>query len=187
MRPANRFAIFLLGTLSLSGCDTFFGLEETPPLPGKRISILVHEQTLEPDSAAANQKIILPAPTVNSNWPQAGGYPNHAMHHIKTSGNIQEAWSVNIGAGSDNQERLIAQPVVAEGRVYTMDANSEISAFDAKTGDDIWTTEITPDDEDDGHIGGGLAFEDGKLFVTTGFAEVISLDASNGKILWRRK
>ena len=186
MRPANRFAIFMVGTISLSGCDTFLGIEETPPLPGKRISILVHEKTLEPDSAAADQKIILPAPTVNPNWPQAGGYPNHAMHHIKTSGNIQEAWSVNIGAGSDNQERLIAQPVVAEGRVYTMDANSEISAFDAKTGDDIWTTEITPDDEDDGHIGGGLAFEDGKLFVTTGFAEVISLDASNGKILWRR-
>ncbi|MDG2032860.1 MAG: PQQ-like beta-propeller repeat protein, partial [Rhodospirillales bacterium] len=42
-------------------------------------------------------------------------------------------------------------------------------------------------DEEDGHVGGGLAFEDGKVFATTGFAEVISLDATNGKILWRRK
>ena len=109
------------------------------------------------------------------------------MHHIKIPGKIQEAWSVNIGAGSGDEERLIAQPVVAGGRVYTMDAESEISAFDAKTGDDIWTTEITPDDEADGHVGGGLAFEGGKLFVTTGFAEVISLDSKTGRVLWRRK
>lgn len=187
MRSAFRFMVFMAGILGLSACDTFLGEEEAPPLPGKRISILVNEQTLEPDPATKGQKIVLPQPTLNPNWPQAGGYPNHAMHHIKIPGKIREAWSVDIGAGSDDEERLIAQPIVAGGRVYTMDADSEISAFDAKTGDDIWTTEITPDDEDDGHVGGGLAFERGKLFVTTGFAEVISLEAKTGEVLWRRK
>ena len=187
MRPAGRFAILILGTLAITGCDKFLGVEEAPPLPGKRISILVHEQILEPDSATSGQNIILPAPTINPNWPQAGGYPNHAMHHIKIPGNVRETWSVNIGAGSGDEERLIAQPVVARGRVFTMDADSVISAFNAETGEDIWTTEITPDDEDDGHVGGGLAFADGKLFVTTGFAEVVSLDAKTGKVIWRRK
>lgn len=187
MRHASRFVIFFLGTLAISSCDTFLGVEEAPPLPGKRISILVHEQTLEPDSVTAGQNIILPAPTTNPNWPQAGGYPNHAMHHIKIPGNVRETWSVNIGAGSDDEERLIAQPVVARDRVFTMDADSVISAFNAKTGDDIWTTEITPDDEDDGHVGGGLAYANGKLFVTTGFAQLVSLDAKTGKVIWRRK
>ena len=33
-----------------------------------------------------------------------------------------------------------------------------------------WETDLTPDDEDEGHIGGGIAYDDGRLFVTTGFA-----------------
>jgi len=187
MRNWSRSLVVGIAAFSLWGCDTFLGTSEEPPLPGKRISILVHEQTLEPDSATAGQAIVLPAPTPNPNWPQAGGYPNHAMHHIKVSGGIQEAWAVSIGAGSDSEDRLIAQPVVADGRIYTMDADSEISAFDAQTGDEIWTVEITPDEEDDGHVGGGLAFENGTVFVTTGFAEVVALEAKTGKILWRRK
>ena len=41
-------------------------------------------------------------------------------------------------------------------------------------------------EDDDSHIGGGLAFDDGRIFVTTGFAEVIALEAKTGKELWRR-
>ena len=187
MRSRSRPFVLGLAALSLWSCDKFLGIKEEPPLPGKRISILVHEQTLEPDLATAGQPIVLPAPTPNPNWPQAGGYPNHAMHHIKVAGSVEESWSVNIGAGSGSEDRLIAQPVIADGRIYTMDADSKISAFDAQTGDDIWTTDITPDDEDDGHVGGGLAFENGTLYVTTGFAEVVALETKSGNILWRRK
>ncbi len=175
-----------MGFLPLTGCDKFLGSDEAPPLPGERLSILVYEQALEPDPVTADQKILLPAPTINPDWPQPGGYPNHAMHHTKISGDIQEVWSVSIGAGSDSEERLIAQPIVAEGRVYTMDAESEIAAFDSANGDEIWSVETTPDDEDDGHVGGGLAFDSGRLFATTGFAEVLSLDAKTGRVLWRR-
>jgi outer membrane protein assembly factor BamB len=35
-------------------------------------------------------------------------------------------------------------------------------------------------------VSGGLAVENDKLFVTTGFAEVIALNIEDGKILWRR-
>ena len=35
-------------------------------------------------------------------------------------------------------------------------------------------------------MGGGLAFDSGRLFATTGFAEVLSLDAKTGRVLWRR-
>jgi outer membrane protein assembly factor BamB len=44
---------------------------------------------------------------------------------------------------------------------------------------------LTPDEEDDDHISGGLAFEDGKVYVTTGFAQVIALNAGSGKVIWR--
>ena len=34
-------------------------------------------------------------------------------------------------------------------------------------------------------LGGGLAFSDGRLFVTTGFADVLALNAKSGETVWR--
>ncbi len=180
------FAACLALTLGACGGEGYFGLAEEPLLPGKRISILVHQGTLEPDPKARNAKILLPAPTPNLEWPQTGGYANHAMHHIRIPPAISRAWSASIGSGSDDEQRLIAQPIVAQRRIFTMDSETAVSAFDAKTGGKLWSVNLTPDAEDEGHIGGGLAFEQGRVYVTTGFAQVIALQAGTGRVIWRR-
>lgn len=176
----------VLSLFALSACDTFLGKNEEPPLPGKRISILVHENSLSPDSIASRKEILLPAPTPNSEWTQAGGYANHAMHHIRVSGKMRESWSVSIGSGSDDEDRLMAQPILAGGKIFTMDSETVVSSFDAKTGEEFWSTELTPEEEDDNQINGGLAYENGKVYASTGFGQVVALDAKNGKIKWRR-
>ena len=107
------------------------------------------------------------------------------MHHTELGENPRKAWQSDIGSGSDSDERIVASPIVAQGRVFTMDAESQVSAFDAETGRQLWSVNPVPDEEDDGHIGGGIAFDDGGLFVTTGFAEVIALDAETGAEIWR--
>ena len=173
----------------LSACSTVEGLirpKEAPPLEGDRIAILTHNRSLTADKELSNQRILLPAPTPNSAWPQAGGYANHAMHHIEIKDPLARAWSVNIGAGTNDEERLNAQPIVAAGMVFTMDATTQVRAFDEASGREIWSAELEPEDDNDSHIGGGLAFDDGRIFATTGFAEVIALDAKTGKELWRR-
>ena len=65
--------------------------------------------------------------------------------------------------------------------------DTEVTAFDEKNGDRLWHVELTPDEEDDGHFGGGLAVAGDSLFVTTGFGQVISLDVKSGKELWRKQ
>ena len=59
----------------------------------------------------------------------------------------------------------MAQPLVVEGVVYTMDALSTVSAFDAETGRNIWEVDLEQEDEDEGYFGGGLAYEAGRIFV----------------------
>ena len=51
----------------------------------------------------------------------------------------------------------------------------------------LYLAEFTnnPDSEDSDAFGGGLAFADARVFVSTGFAQVVALDATNGKVLWR--
>ena len=181
-----RLFIFA-GLLLLGACDTdLFGAELKPSLPGDRISVLLHERSLSPDPELADAEILLPRPTVNVSWPQSGGYANHAMHHIDVADVLTPAWQSTAGEGSDDEDRLNTSPIVSAGRVYTMDSQTTVSAFDADDGDEIWSHDLTPDEEDEGHIGGGIAFENGRIIATTGFAEVIALDAGSGQVLWRQ-
>lgn len=191
IRKWSRLTV-ALGLLALGACESLtepgglFGDDIKPPLPGKRIAVMKDQRSLNPDPNFAGKDILLPAPTPNPNWPQAGGYPNHAMHHIQVNDTLNHTWSSDVGAAADEEVRLVGSPIVAGGRAYAMDSQSAVSAFDAKSGKRLWRAPLTPDEEDDDHIGGGLAFDKGRVFVTTGFAQVISLDAGSGKVLWRK-
>lgn len=190
MRRHIRFTLNLataVTTVALfAGCDTWFGKEEGAPLPGERISVLAHERVIKADPGTENVEILLPPPTPNRAWPQAGGYANHAMHHVQIADVIGEAWGTGIGTGSDDEERFVTSPIVADGMVFAMDAETQVSAFEANGGGELWQVELTTDEEDDGHIGGGLAYENGRVFATTGFGQVVALDAKTGGILWRK-
>ena len=179
-------AIILVFLSACSTVEEWVKPKEAAPLEGKRVSILTHNRSLTADIELSKHKILLPAPTINNSWPQAGGYPNHAMHHIAINDVLKPVWSVDIGDGSDDEERLNAQPIVAGGMVFTMDARSKIQAFNEINGREIWSLKLEPKDEEEGHIGGGLAFQNGRLFVTTGFAEVFAINAKTGTIIWRR-
>lgn len=52
-------------------------------------------------------------------------------------------------------------------------------------GQRIWQNDITPDDEEKGALGGGVALADGVLFVSTGYGDVVAFDAATGAELWR--
>jgi len=173
----------------LAGCSDYswFGGNAKPPLPGERISVLMHEQELKPDPNLEAEKILLPPPSPTADWPQAGGYPNHAMHHLQVGGQLRQVWSVNAGNGANSEELLIASPIIAEGRVYVMDVDSRVSTFDANSGALLWRVGLTPDTEDDGHIGGGLGYAGKMIFAATGFAQVIALNAETGAQVWRQK
>lgn len=182
----RRIAGFLIAVLALSACDSWLGEKKAPPLPGKRISILAREKIAEPEISGPVAKILLPPPELNDDWPQAGGYSNHAMHHTMVAETLSRAWSSSAGTGSSKRRKLLAAPIVAEGRVFTVDASSEVAAFDATTGKRVWSTDITPKDTSTAYTSGGLAYEDGQIFIATGFAQVVALDSRTGKIAWRQ-
>lgn len=193
-RPVFRLALIACAVLSLGACDTLFdkggwlGDKKAPSLPGERVSVLSHSTALTTDLVEKGKKILLPPPTPNPDWPQAGGRPNHAMHHVAVAENLSRAWSASIGTGTDDELRINASPVVADGIVFTMDSETVVRAFRADNGRELWATDPRPESEkDDGHMPGGLAFDKGRLIATTGFNQIIALDASNGGIIWKRE
>ena len=79
----------------------------------------------------------------------------------------------------------MAGPVIADGRVFVRDGEAGVTAFDAASGAERWSIDLTPEIEDsDEGYGGGLAYADGTLFVTTGFGQLVALDPASGQVKW---
>jgi outer membrane protein assembly factor BamB len=183
----GRIAVLVGLSLILAGCSGWFGERASKPLPGKRISVMTLERSLEPDPRLADLAVRLPRPFTNTDWPQAGGLPDHAMHHLAATGGLGEVWRADIGTGSSDDAQLVASPVIAGDRIFTMDVEGQVQAFDMKTGNRIWRVRLASKEKDDVFMaGGGIAFAAGRLFATTGFADVIALDATDGREIWRR-
>lgn len=187
-----RFRQLVLGTFlvsTLAGCGTggWFGDDEPPPLPGERISVLQMDRRIEPDPVISSVPVSLPPAAANEGWPQAGGHPGHAMGHPALAAAPREAWRRSVGAGSSSTRRLTAPPVVSQGRVYAMDADHEVAAFDEASGRELWRIDLRPETESGDALGGGLGFGEGSLFATTGFGEVVALDPASGTVRWRAR
>ncbi|MEM7427039.1 MAG: PQQ-binding-like beta-propeller repeat protein [Pseudomonadota bacterium] len=190
-----RAGICAVLALALSGCagsglslGNLLGGDDQKPLAGQRESVIVQSGVLAPDPELLTQANNVPPPRRNPDWPQAGGNASHALGNLAVSSQPRQVWSVDAGAGSGDGGRLTAQPVVAAGRVYVIDVASRVSAFSTSGGQQVWSVDLKPKDEDsDGGVGGGIAFEAGRLIVTTTFGEVVSLDAARGAVVWRKR
>src|SRR5512139_1476937 len=175
--------------LALSACGAFGGKgKPKTPTVGDRIAILSHvEAGAKPDARLATVSVIVPPQQANAEWPQAGGTASKAYGHLALSATPQRIWSVDI-AGSTNKQRLAAAPVIGGGRMFVMDTNGQLSAFDAGSGARQWSRSFAVSGDGSSSVfGGGASYDDGKVYVTTGVGEVAALDAANGSVLWKVK
>lgn len=181
-----RFAS-VVALLGLPGCSLFHSSDDTPPLPGERISVMALQKDLSVDTGAAKVPLELPEVWENKFWPQAGGYPNHAMQNLDLSAaGLRQIWRADIGSGSSDQIPLNTQPIVVDGRIFTIDAEASLRAFNAEDGRLLWKADLHKEGEDDSVIAGGLGFAENMLYVTNGYNEVMALDPETGEMVWRK-
>lgn len=196
-----RRLLALAAAALLPACSTLdsinpFSEAKPPRMEGERKPVLVGEELVRPDTALATRGVALPRPTTNKEWPQAGGYPDHAMHHLTLAERPVRAWQGSIGSGTRGSgfwrtfglsvpRRLVAQPIVAEGKFFALNSDGEVVALNAATGGTQWRADILPKDESQGDLGGGIGYADGIVYVATGAAEVLALNAGTGAIVWR--
>ncbi|MCQ0969064.1 PQQ-binding-like beta-propeller repeat protein (plasmid) [Paracoccus sp. TK19116] len=160
-------------------------------LPGERLDPLAvtspEGPAIEMPVPVAATAIGLPAPRGNAEWTHRGGNAAHLAGHVALGAGTSRIWSANIGQGADRRHRIVADPVVAAGLIFTLDSRSRVTAT-APNGGQVWTADLTPpSDSRDSASGGGLAAEGGRLFATTGFGELVALDIRTGGVLWRQR
>ncbi|MET0546537.1 MAG: PQQ-binding-like beta-propeller repeat protein [Caulobacterales bacterium] len=153
-----------------------------------RISILTFEQKLAPDEAVASETFILPDPVDVTAWPQPGGPASNAPGAIAGDGDLSVAWKKGAGSGGARRERVTAPPVIADGKIFVLDAKYNVTALSESKGGSIWKRSLQPKKgKDKLSVGGGIAYGDGRIYVATGFGFIAALDAATGKEIWRSK
>lgn len=177
----------LSAALLLSACN-----ERQVYLPGPREDIRSVLQT--PELAApiegevtsenTSRPISLGVATNNANWTHAIGTPTYRVTHPALRNAPQLAWSADIGDGDSRRYRITADPVVSDGRVFTLDAGAQVVAT-STSGQTLWTRDLTPASDRQGQgSGGGLAVEGDTLYVSVGYGVLAAVDVATGGVRW---
>lgn len=181
LRPlSSRPLGLVLAAALLVGCS-----EPEVVLPGQR-------ETIRDTGAAAldvvaSRAAVLPAQSRNAAWPQSHATPATRTTHASLSTSLSQAWAVSIGQGDKRRARITADPVAADGRIFTMDSAARVTATSA-SGETLWQADLTPAaDSASDAVGGALAFGGGRLYVTSALGDVTALNPATGQTLWSQE
>lgn len=179
-------ALPLVGLLSACGSGPPVLSEEEK---AARITINPFQENLTPDPALAAATIKLPAAQPSKDWLQAGLVSAKIPGNLDAAPEFREAWRSSVGEGSGEIKRIVAAPVVKDGRIYTIDSAQKVTAFDATNGRRIWDKQLKAANPhwDEFSVGGGLGIAGDKLIVASGFAYVTALSLADGSELWVRR
>lgn len=194
---AARFAVVIGLAVSVSACagdgPTLPKLselnpfaEKQQPLPGRRVALVQQTDSISTNLAEASEPVVLPPQRANDSWSQPGGEATNAPGHLALTGAPRQAWSASAGEGSSKSGRILASPIIYDGRIYTLDAAGTVSSF-ALSGGKGFAVSTTPENESGaGGHGGGLAAEGGRIYVANGYGIAAALDPQSGKMIWQK-
>ncbi|MDD9977747.1 MAG: PQQ-binding-like beta-propeller repeat protein [Boseongicola sp.] len=172
-------SVLTAATLVLASCD-----EDELILDGERFDTRGAPIATDIEDVERSRPISLVAPVTNANWTHVNGSVEHRIAHPSLDRTLSRVWSVPIGEGNTKRQRLTADPVVADGRVFTLDSQAQVTAF-TTDGNLLWQRDLTPSsDASNDASGGGVAFASGRLYVTSGFGSLAVLDAATGETIW---
>lgn len=179
----SRRAALFSAAAALAACTT-----PKPKILGVQIPVLPEAQGLiASDDAPA---VSLPAAAPAAAWPQLLAGPDHAPGNIAGPTGFSQSWRAKTGMPGGYRQPLIASPVAADGMVFTMDADAAVSAFSLASGERQWRRPTRPKHVSVVNIGGGIGYDastgQGIIYASTGYSELLALDAASGRIIWRQ-
>ena len=184
----GRIAVALALLGPLAGCGLFKHHVDRGPktaVLGNRVSVLNTGSDAVADPSLADVPVVVPEPAVNDSWTQPGGNATKTMGDPALPLNLHPGWSINI-RGGDITQRIGATPAIADGQLYVIDADAVVEAFDAATGARRWQTALDNSKKDIAvRFGGGVSYDAGKVYATTGRGDAAAVDAKTGKLLWK--
>lgn len=167
----------VVALLTLAACG-----ERETLLAGERVDL--RGESPEPVNIA--RPIALPAVEARTEWTHRASGSAHDLFHAALRPEPQLLFSVDIGQGDSRRFRITADPVVSGGRVFTVDSRARVMAH-STGGQALWSADLARPTDPGGASGAGLAVGGERLFVSTGFGDLVALDARTGRRLWTQE
>ncbi|MFK5996615.1 MAG: PQQ-binding-like beta-propeller repeat protein [Rhodobacterales bacterium] len=184
----KTLVLALAAGLALAGCA-----KKEIPLKGQRLD-LRGEISKEANGAEAQKAVAavtpvkLPVAQNYAQWTHKNGSTAHKVSNPALGMALTRIWAQKIGTGNGKKTHLSSDPIIAQGRIYTLDAGGQVRAFGLETGAPQWSSDLSPAwDKGKSVSGGGLAYGNGVLVATTGFGEVVAIDPASGSVRWRQR
>ena len=98
--------------------------------------------------------------------------------------NLEQQWIFQ----AQSLEKFVATPLVVDGVLYVTQAPNTVVALDAKTGRMFWQYQHTPSPDAKlccGAVNRGVAILNDTLFMGTIDAQLVAIDARNGRPIWK--
>ncbi|MDR1560952.1 MAG: PQQ-binding-like beta-propeller repeat protein [Holosporaceae bacterium] len=176
----NRFFVSFFALLFLVSCSS------KERIKGVREELVVAEANEDIINGLDTSKVIIDSSVKNREYCQPFLNASHYYSPMRFSTSPLEKWSSKIDFEVTGSLKTTASPVIAEGKVFCIDAAGVVYAFNRKNGERLWRTSTTVVGKD-GQIGGAIAYDNGRVIVTSSFSECFLLDSQTGKIIWRIK
>ncbi len=187
MMKLNKSLIALAALSALGGCGVLKGSKPKSALLGERVPILTAESGVEVEPSLADVAVTLPAATPNDSWTQPGGNASKSMGHPALGASLGTAWTAKI-AGATKEARLAAAPVIADGKLYAMGTDAQITAFNAASGARLWSVQFGEGGKNKSSLfGGGVSVEGAFLYATNGLGDVGALNVADGSVVWKKR
>ena len=138
----TTFVVLTLAALAASGCGIFKKGSAQDARPRRARCGSRGREDVAVDPATRRCPCLAPGAGANTEWAQSGGNAAKSMGHARTRPVPRQAWAVSHRPGGSLSQRLAAAPVVGDGRVYTIDTQATVRAFDAQTGATVWSTQF---------------------------------------------
>lgn len=103
-----------------------------------------------------------------------------ALVNFEPQNTVAVRWSATVGNGPGSRFHQMV-PSIDGDRIFAADGQGVVSAFDRNTGVRAWTVNLRES------LMGGVGAGFGQVMLTTRSGQVVSLNANDGKELWRHQ
>ncbi len=183
---ANLISYFLIAVvLSACGAGEYLGFEKKKiPLKGERVSVLKDITNFKKDNLSKSQ-VELDILIELNDWKQSYNTPSHVGLNYLSDSKLNKFTRVVKGKGQRDNEKILAQPIISNNKLFFLDANGNVFSFNLEKNKYEWKKNIILHNDKGHNIGGGLAADENYLFIGSPYAEVFCLDINTGKIIWK--
>ncbi|HHX83257.1 MAG TPA: PQQ-binding-like beta-propeller repeat protein, partial [Pseudomonadaceae bacterium] len=175
----------LLLPLALAGCSQEAS-QETSQVSGQATQAPA-ASAASTTAVAVDDARLLQGTNDPNVWAHYGGSYNEQRFSPLTDINTDNIADLDLAwfADYDTNQNQHGSPLYVDGVIYVSTARNVVHAFDARSGERIWTyTPIMIPNPNLGLVNRGMAAYDGKVYMGMLDAQLVAIDAATGEPVW---